>query len=207
MGEDLKHVSLLLSIMFVPFCLAQMSPPDDITHDNPIPPIPDPLQLPSILGSGNNFTAYIPYGGVKLRLRNQGEFSSSILMMAISADGDRQTRIVELAPGESQVIEAGFFRSDGPVHLISLQDFEATALTAVVIAGRETANVPVRAPRSRLRLAQVETSLGVRTMGVDWDGFVHFPVFNPERPFGVWSEEDEAVIAKDGVSLPSFEEK
>jgi len=185
---------------------AQMSPPDDITHDNPIPPTPSPLQLPDILGSGNNYTAYLPEGGPLLRLKNQGELPTTILAIAISADGDRQARTVDLGPGESHILDTAPFLAVGPVHLISLQDFEATALEPLRLLGRETAIVPVLAPRTRLKLVEVETPDGhVRTVGVDWDDRVHFPVFNPGSPFGTWDEAGRTVFLKDGAGLPVLE--
>jgi len=176
-----------LCLMFVANVLAQGSGPDDPPPDDPIPPTPPGSTLPGGLGSGVNYTAYVPRHTGDFVLINLGRYSGAI---ALAVEKGNQTHIEEalLAPGESVTLYMADFGDPDAVHLLSLQPFAAIPSAAPTIAGIEMSAIPVRAPSIHLKIREATLGSGVKcAVGVDRQGWVHFPFFAPGRAVGRWS--------------------
>jgi len=206
--------ALLLALFIAPCVSVALPPPldpDIVNPDDPIPPkaVTFQARLSGMIGSHVNYYAYVPKLSSDLEIVNQDSRHSAFLFASVSNDGEYEMHTFELEPNARLVLPAEVFQSAQEAHLLSLLPFEAIPTQSIRLAGVESQTIKVRSPDIRLRMVQVATpDGGKRTMGVDNDGGVHFPVFAPESVFGLWSKEDGAVILEDGGTLfQIFEEK
>ncbi len=206
----MNRLTLLLLLLCPSFAFTQFSPPDYPDQSNPYPP-PDlsrslSSQLTAIIASGVNYYTYLPklaeYDG-DVAIANQGALAATILLVVEDAGKRHQTRLLEMQPFETVYLPGDHFLGAEASYILSLQPFAAKLDEPVDIAGKAIQLFRVQEPRFKLKLTTVEMPDGqVRTMGIDRENRVYFPIYTPGAPpFGHWSE-DQGGVQREDLLMP-----
>ena len=133
--------------------------------------------LPDMLASGANFTGYLPEGSVTFTVENLGSHPATVLMVYYNEVGTPMRRLITLKPGGSRSLEADQELEGKKLYFLSLQSFSLTTEMPVSVSGPPTRRLPVKTASTPATLRQIEYKQQVLTVGVDFNGKVHYPVF------------------------------
>jgi len=182
-------------------------PPQDDQNDpyDPIPPLGQPLTLGGLTGGGLNYHALVPKEGGAFEIANLGGLPASFLLVEESPNGQVAHQL-EIGPGETKSIEAGFFEDD--VLVVSLQPFRVHAAKPFEMGGVVGDTPPVASPTRPVRVTAVRMLDGsVRTVAIAPDNQVYYPVYIHRQPMGEWSPESKSLITKQGLVLEEIQER
>jgi len=178
-------------------------PNPDYPDDDPDPPETMTLSLPGLTGSSVNYLAYAPKEGGDFEVENLGGLPASFLFVAFAPDGRRTQQVFELESDEIKMFVTSEYAWAESILISSLQPFALSTAYPVEIAGSRDRSMPVIEPKLPLWVIEIVLPNGeLRTVGIDEQNRVHWPVYIPRRSFGVWSFEKESVIREDGAFLP-----
>lgn len=141
-------------------------------------------ELSGMLVSLSNFTGSLPADAAHFTIENLGSQPATVLMVSHNEAGEQIRRNIFLEAGEAQDIQSPGEEVNGMIYFLSLQNFTLTTRSPVSLGGPPTRRLSVKSASAPMTLRQIEMAGDNRTIGIDFEGKVHYPVYGCE--IGRW---------------------